>query len=346
MKGPESGSAITGPVLASLRRDREIERITVATTADIDVNGHQVRLLAATAIRGPALISVVDGRLPEVTARSCWAPRPCAASARGRADWSRWSSPTREAPGTRLSSASSAARRSRRASAPAGWGAGPPMTLSALTDTQCPPGPGRPACQRHVQRGAIYLVLARAAPGRPPRRRWPGMSADTLSSQVRSQEPIELVNFGRVGELPAAVRRDAGAVRGGDDGAPAAGQRFPPTGRGWLAEGARVRPVSGRGGSQLAGHRGDPGRDRGRGAAGDRGRQSALAGVCHELRSGAANSGGGAPCGRCSPSGCSPQSTCSPSSPPCWPRDHAPPSCCGPSKGHPPNGNRRPLPRR
>jgi hypothetical protein len=63
-EGTGSGSAITGPVLTSLRRDREIERITVATVADIDVNGRQVRLLAAAAIRGPALISVVDGRLP------------------------------------------------------------------------------------------------------------------------------------------------------------------------------------------------------------------------------------------------------------------------------------------
>jgi len=57
----------------------------------------------------------------------------------------------------------------------------------------------------------------------------------------------------------------------------------------------QARPVSGRGGSQLAGHHGSPGRDRGRGTAGDRGRQSPVARVRHELRSSAANSGGGAP---------------------------------------------------
>ena len=55
---------VTGPVLTSLRRDRAIDRITLAVFAVIDVNGHQVRLAAVTAIRGPALISVVDGRLP------------------------------------------------------------------------------------------------------------------------------------------------------------------------------------------------------------------------------------------------------------------------------------------
>ena len=41
----------------------------------------------------------------------------------------------------------------------------------------------------------------------------------------------------------------------------------------------QARPVSGRGGSQLAGHHGSPGRDRGRGTAGDRGRQSPVARV-------------------------------------------------------------------
>src|SRR4249920_2347310 len=53
-EGTGSGAAITGPVLASLRQDREIERITVASIADIDINGHQVRSLAATAVRGSA----------------------------------------------------------------------------------------------------------------------------------------------------------------------------------------------------------------------------------------------------------------------------------------------------
>ena len=43
-EGTGSGSAITGPVLTSLRKDREIARITVATIAGIDVNGRQVRM--------------------------------------------------------------------------------------------------------------------------------------------------------------------------------------------------------------------------------------------------------------------------------------------------------------
>jgi hypothetical protein len=201
-EGAGIGSAITGPVLASLRRDRQIARITVATTADIDVNGHQVRLLAATAIRGPALISVVDGRPPEgdheimlgaATMRSVGA-RPGGlvrvivtdqGGARHKAQFrvvGRGAFPPSFGTG--------------------GLGSGAAITLSALTNTQCPPGAGRPACRRHVQRGTIYSVLARAAPGRA--------AAAALARHVskypqfagQEQEPIELVNFGQSVNFP------------------------------------------------------------------------------------------------------------------------------------------------
>ena len=201
-EGAGIGSAITGPVLASLRRDREIARITVATTADIDVNGHQVRLLAATAIRGPALISVVDGRLPEgdheimlgaATMRSVGA-QPGGlvrvivtdpGGARHKAQFrvvGRGAFPPSFGTG--------------------GLGSGAAITLSALTNTQCPPGAGRAACQRNVQRGTIYSVLARAAPG--------PAAAAALARHVskypqfagQEQEPIELVNFGQSVNFP------------------------------------------------------------------------------------------------------------------------------------------------
>ena len=201
-EGTGSGSAITGPVLTSLRQDREIERITVATIADIDVNGRQVRMVAATAIRGPALISVVDGRLPSgdreimlgaATMRSVGA-RPGGLvqvtvtdpqGARHKAQF----------------------RVVGRASFPPGFGTGglgtgAAMTSSALTDTQCPPGAGRHTCQRKVQRGAIYHVLARAAPG-------PAAAAALARHVSRyrqftgaTQEPVELVNFGESVNFP------------------------------------------------------------------------------------------------------------------------------------------------
>ena len=201
-EGTGSGSAITGPVLTSLRQDREIERITVATIADIHVNGRQVRMVAATAIRGPALISVVDGRLPSgdreimlgaATMRSVGA-RPgglvqvTVTDPQGAPHKAQF-------------------RVVGRASFPPGFGTGglgtgAAMTSSALTDTQCPPGAGRHACQRNVQRGAIYYVLARAAPG-------PAAAAALARHVSRyrqftgaAQEPVELVNFGESVNFP------------------------------------------------------------------------------------------------------------------------------------------------
>ncbi len=55
---------LTGALLHGLQRDPAIDRVTVATEVEINVNGQHVRAVAVTAKRGPALISVVDGRLP------------------------------------------------------------------------------------------------------------------------------------------------------------------------------------------------------------------------------------------------------------------------------------------
>jgi hypothetical protein len=63
-KGRGSGAVLTGSLLTSLRQDPAISRITLATVVEIDLNRHHVRLLAVDAIRGPALISAVDSRLP------------------------------------------------------------------------------------------------------------------------------------------------------------------------------------------------------------------------------------------------------------------------------------------
>jgi ABC-type lipoprotein release transport system permease subunit len=201
-EGTGSGAAITGPVLASLRKDRAIERITVAAVADIDVNGHQVRSLAATAVRGPALISVVDGRLPSGDHEIMLG----AATMRG----------VGARPGglvqVTVTDREGARHKAQfrvvgRASLPPGFatgglGTGAAMTSSALTDAQCPPGAGRHACQRKVQQGTIYYVLARAAPG--------PAAAAALARHVSkyrqftgaAQEPVELVNFGESVNFP------------------------------------------------------------------------------------------------------------------------------------------------
>ena len=200
--GTGSGSAITGSVLASLRNDRAIGRITLAAPGAIDVNGRQVRLLAVTAIRGRPLISVVDGRPPrgdhEIMLGAA-TMRSVGAHPGGLVHV------TVTDPGG-LPHQVVFRVVGRVAFAPAfgtgGLGSGAAMTLSALTDTQCPPGAARAACQGRVLQGTTYSLLARAAPG--------PAAAAALARHVRaypqfsasSQEPVELVNFGESVNFP------------------------------------------------------------------------------------------------------------------------------------------------
>jgi hypothetical protein len=200
--GTGSGSAITGSVLASLRNDRAIGRITLAAPGAIDVNGRQVRLLAVTAIRGRPLISVVDGRPP----RDDHEIMLGAATMRGvGARPGGLVHVTVTDPGGLPHQV--LFRVVGRAAFPpsfgtGGLGSGAAMTLNALTDAQCPPDAARAACQGRVQQGTAYSLLARAAPG--------PAAAAALTRHVRaypqfsasSQEPVELVNFGESVNFP------------------------------------------------------------------------------------------------------------------------------------------------
>jgi hypothetical protein len=201
--GTGSGSVLTGALLASLRQEPAITRITLVTVVEIEVNGRHVRSLALNAVRGPALISAVDGRLPRrdrdimlgaATLRAIGArpggtvrvtvPNPVTGAAHtarfrvvGRASFS---------PGLGTG----------------GLGSGAAMTVSALTAAQCPPGGGRAACRDSARQGVMYSVLARSAPGPA------GVAAlARYTSRYRGyvaspQEPTELVNFGEVVNFP------------------------------------------------------------------------------------------------------------------------------------------------
>src|SRR4249920_4114791 len=51
-EGTGSGAVLTGALLASLRQDPAITRITLVTVVEIEVNGQHVRSLAVSAVRG------------------------------------------------------------------------------------------------------------------------------------------------------------------------------------------------------------------------------------------------------------------------------------------------------
>ena len=50
--------------VSSLQHDRSISAIMLAASNEVSINGHDVLALAGKAVRGPMLLSTVDGRLP------------------------------------------------------------------------------------------------------------------------------------------------------------------------------------------------------------------------------------------------------------------------------------------
>ena len=197
---PGSQAVVAGPLLDGLRKDSAIEQITLGAFVEVSVNGSPVRALTMTPLRGAALLTALDGRLP-----------------RGDRDIMLGVA-TMRATGARLGGTvrvtvtdpAGAPHQARfrvigRASLNAGatgLGNGAVMTTSAFIDAQCPPGGGQRACQRAVRRGIASVVLVRAAPG-------PAGSA-ALARHIRKYpsltnrpaEPTVLVNFGESVNFP------------------------------------------------------------------------------------------------------------------------------------------------
>jgi ABC-type lipoprotein release transport system permease subunit len=197
---PGSQAVVTGPLLDSLRKDRAISQITLGAFVEVNVNGRHVRTVTMTPVRGPALLSAVDGRLPRggrdimlgvatmraTGARVGEAVRVTVADPAGVPHETRF-------------------RVIGRASLNAGTGGlgnGAVMTTSAFIGAQCPPGAGQAACQRAARHGMATVVLVRAAPG-------PAGSA-ALARHIRQYraltsrpaKPTVLVNFGESVNFP------------------------------------------------------------------------------------------------------------------------------------------------
>jgi putative ABC transport system permease protein len=197
---PGSQAVVNGPLLASLRDDNAIERLTVGAFVEVNVNGQHVRTIAMTPVRGAPLLSVLDGRMP-----------------RGNRDIMLGVA-TMRATGARVGGTvrvtvagpDGVPHQARfhvigRASLNAGTGGlgnGAVMTTRAFVNAQCPAGPKQSACQASVQGSLGTVVLVRAAPG-------PAGSA-ALARHVakypalvhQPAEPTVLVNFGESVNFP------------------------------------------------------------------------------------------------------------------------------------------------
>jgi hypothetical protein len=202
--GAGSGQDIVHRVLPSLAADPQLSRVSTATVAEISVNGQHVRAVAVTAVagKGPALISVVDGRRPRrdqeitlgaTTMRSVGA-RPggpvtvTVADLGGHLHTSTFTVVGRSSFSPQYGTG--------------GLGTGSAMTIGALVDAQCPAGPRRAQCRPATVADQIIDVLARAAPG--------PAGAAALARHARqfgpyyetTGTPLELVNFGEAVNFP------------------------------------------------------------------------------------------------------------------------------------------------
>ncbi len=201
--GVGRGSVLTGSLLTSLQQDPAIKQITLATVAEIDVNGRHVRLLAVNAIRGPALISAVDGGLPSRDRDIMLG------AATMRSIGARSGGLVRVTVPDPVTGAAHTAqfRVIGRASFPpsfgtGGLGSGAAMTVSALANAQCPPRDGQSVCKRKAQRGIIYSVLARSAPGPAGTAALARHTSKYRPYVADPEKPVELVNFGESVNFP------------------------------------------------------------------------------------------------------------------------------------------------
>ena len=200
-EGTGSGAVLTGPLLDRLRRDPAIDRVTVATEVEINVNGRNVRAVAVTAARGPALISAVDGRLPRgdqdimlgaTTLRSLGAQAGHTVQV------------TVNDPVTGAARTTPFRITGRASFAPSfvtgGFGSGAALTVSALLHAQCPDG--GPACLRKAQQGLIYSVLVHAAPGPSGAAALARYTSQYHGFVADQEQPTELINFGESVSFP------------------------------------------------------------------------------------------------------------------------------------------------
>jgi len=195
-----SQAVVTGPLLESLRKDRTIQRITLAALAEININGRHVRTVAMTPVRGPALLSAVDGRLPRRDRDIMLGV------ATMRATGARLGGIVQvtvtDPAGTPHEASFHVIGRASLNGGVGGLGNGAVMTTGAFIGAQCPHGRGQPACQRAVRHGLAAIVLVRAAPG-------PAGSA-ALARHIRQYPhltyrpatPTVLVNFGESVNFP------------------------------------------------------------------------------------------------------------------------------------------------
>ena len=148
---PGSAAVVSGPLLDGLRKDSAIEQITLAAFVEVTVNGSPVRAVAMTPLRGAALLSALDGRLPRGD-RGIMLGVATMRATGARLGGTVRVTITDPAGAPHQASFRVIGRASLNAGT-GGLGNGAVMTTGAFIGAQCPAGRGQPACQRAVRQG-------------------------------------------------------------------------------------------------------------------------------------------------------------------------------------------------
>jgi hypothetical protein len=191
--------------LAEVERDHAVTGIMVGTRDEISINGVSVFSVAGTAVRGPLLISTVDGHAPSADGEISLGDTTLhqVGAHLGSIVHVTFQVPTG---GTRAT----LFRVVGTASFPSsfglgGLGTGAAFTFAGYLHALCPPGPAQTSCLSAYHANEQFVVTVNTAPGAVGRadiahylRSYPGIAhlPDT---------PISLVNFGEAVNFPLIV---------------------------------------------------------------------------------------------------------------------------------------------
>jgi ABC-type lipoprotein release transport system permease subunit len=197
---PGSQAKVNGPLLKSLTGDQAMKQITVGAFVEVNVNGQHVRTIAMTPVRGTALLSALDDRLPRGD-RDIMLGVATMRATGARVGGTVRVAVTDPAGKPHVASFHVIGRASLNAET-GGLGNGAVMTTSAFVGMQCPAGPKRSACQLSVKNGLSTVVLVRAAPGAAGNAALARHTAKFSDLTYRPAEPTVLINFGESVNFP------------------------------------------------------------------------------------------------------------------------------------------------
>jgi hypothetical protein len=185
--------------VSSLQHDHSITAIMLAASDEVSINGHDVLAIAGKSVRGPMLLSTVDGRLPtgdddmtlgvttlhQVGAHVGSVLKVIVQLPTGG---------SRSVPFRVVGTASFPS------DAGGGLGTGSAFTMAGYLNAVCPPGREENGCRRAFAASQNFVVLARATSG-------PKGQADIAryiaqDRATRPTIPTSLVNFGEAVNFP------------------------------------------------------------------------------------------------------------------------------------------------